>query len=34
MIKVFEVDVFEVLRWFTLYSMIDRLGTSKENKNK
>jgi hypothetical protein len=32
MLEVFEVDVMEVLRWFTLHSIIDRLETSKENK--
>jgi hypothetical protein len=32
MLKVFEVDVLEVLWWFTLYSTIGRLETSKENK--
>jgi hypothetical protein len=32
MLKVFEVDVLEVLRRFTLYSMIDRTETSKRKK--
>jgi hypothetical protein len=32
MLEVFEVDVLEVLRRFTLYSTIDRPETSKENK--
>jgi hypothetical protein len=32
MLEVFEVDVMEVLRWFTLHSIIDRPETSKENK--
>jgi hypothetical protein len=30
--EVFDVDVLEVLRWFTLYSMIGRLETSKRTK--
>jgi hypothetical protein len=34
MLKVFEVDVLEVLWWFTLYSTIGRPEISKENKNK
>jgi hypothetical protein len=32
MLKVFEVDVLEVLRQFTLYSTIDRPETNKEIK--
>jgi hypothetical protein len=28
MLEVFEVDVLEVLRWYTLYLMIDRSETS------
>jgi hypothetical protein len=32
MLEVFEVDVLEVLRRFTLYSTIGRPETSKENK--
>jgi hypothetical protein len=32
MLEVIEVDVLEVLRWFTLYSMIGRLETSKGTK--
>jgi hypothetical protein len=32
MLKVFEVDVLEVLWQFTLYSMIDRMETSKRTK--
>jgi hypothetical protein len=28
MLEVFEVDVLEVLRWFTQYSTIGRLETS------
>jgi hypothetical protein len=31
MLKVFEVDVLEVLRRFTLYSTIGRPETNKEN---
>jgi hypothetical protein len=34
MLEVFEVDVLEVLRWFTLYSTIGRPETSKRIKNK
>jgi hypothetical protein len=34
MLEVFEVDVLEVLRWFTLYSTIGRPETSKRTKNK
>jgi hypothetical protein len=34
MLEVFEVDVLEVLRWFTLYSTISRPETSKRTKNK
>jgi hypothetical protein len=32
MLKVFEVDVSEILRWFTLYSTIDRSKMSKKTK--
>jgi hypothetical protein len=32
MLEVFKVDVLEVIWWFTLYSTIGRLKTSKENK--
>jgi hypothetical protein len=32
LLEVFEVDVLEILRRFTLYSMIDRLETSKRTK--
>jgi hypothetical protein len=32
MLEVFEVDVLEVLWWFTLYSMIGTLETSKGTK--
>jgi hypothetical protein len=32
MLKVFEVDVLEVLWWFTLYSTIGKTETNKENK--
>jgi hypothetical protein len=32
MLEVFKVDVLEVLRWFTLYSMIGRPKTSKRKK--
>jgi hypothetical protein len=32
MLEVFEVDVLEVLRWFTLYSTIGRLEISKRTK--
>jgi hypothetical protein len=32
MLEVFEVDVLEVLRWFTLYSTIGRPETSKRTK--
>jgi hypothetical protein len=32
MLKVFEVDVLEILRWFTLYSTIDRSKMSKKTK--
>jgi hypothetical protein len=32
MLKVFEVDVLEVLRRFTLYSTLGRPETKKENK--
>jgi hypothetical protein len=32
MLKVFKVDVLEVLRWFTLYSTIGRPETSKRTK--
>jgi hypothetical protein len=32
MLKVFEVDVLEVLQRFTLYSMIGRLETNNGNK--
>jgi hypothetical protein len=34
MLEVFEVDVSEVLRRFTLYSTIDRSKTSKRTKTK
>jgi hypothetical protein len=33
-LKAFEVDILEVLRWFTVYSTIGRPETNKENKNK
>jgi hypothetical protein len=32
MLEVFEVDVLEFLRWFTLYSTIGKPGTSKRTK--
>jgi hypothetical protein len=32
MLEVFEVDVLEILRWLTLYSMNGRLETSKRTK--
>jgi hypothetical protein len=32
LLKIFEIDVLEVLRWFALYLTIDRLETSKRTK--
>jgi hypothetical protein len=32
LLKVFEVDVLEVLRWLALHSAIDKLETSKSTK--
>jgi hypothetical protein len=34
MLEVFEVDVLEVLRWFTQYSMIGRPEKSKRTINR
>jgi hypothetical protein len=32
LLEVFEVDVLEILRWFTLFLMIGRAKTSKRTK--
>jgi hypothetical protein len=32
LLEVFEVDVLEILQWFTLYSTIGRPETSKRTK--